>query len=288
MIPMMITEQLPHLLHLLDDSSPVVRNEVRQALITYGYFLRPASREWVREKEEELKEEWDRVCREAEAMALEDTWLSWMLFDKPAQQLEAAMLSLELGGSLSTSFIQSTIDDLADEFEEQYKRLNTENLLEFIFHKKGFDRTLRERRYLQHRLGYVLRYQRGSQLGLGILTVILGERVGIDLSLVLMKGNWLLLNQSSQKNLLYNPEQQGALLIRSEEMCVEEAYRRDHFLADSLAASTEDILEEVIESHINGYKEGGQINRESEMTEKLEALKHERDRRELTGFLLKN
>lgn len=281
------TDQLPHLLSLLDDPSYVVKEEVRNALCQYGYFLRPASRDWVANKPDAIRQEWDFVCRMAESQALEQTWLSWMLLQVPAQQIEAGMMSLELGGSYSGSFIQDSIQDLVDEYKVAYQEDNSiDNLIEFLYTNKGFDKTLRNQNYLQHRLGYILRYRKGTQLGLGILTMILGARLDINLSLVKMQGNWLLLDQSSEKNLLYNPEHQCARLLRSEEMCMEEAYRRDLLLADGLSATTEEIMEEIIESHIEGYKRSGLHNRETEMEEKLQILKHEIERRELVSFLI--
>ena len=282
-----LSEQLPHLLHLMDDPSPVVRAEVREALSKYGLFLRSASRDWVKDCSEEVKQEWEFICMKAESLALEETWLAWMLLENPAEQLEAGMLSLELGGNYSASYIEDSIEDLMTDFQAQFMNQTVENLLEFIFKRQGFDRTLREQTYLQHRLGYVLRYRRGSQLGLGILILILADRLGLDLSLVRIQGNWLLMDQSSGKNILYNPEHQGAMLIRSEEMCLEEAYRRDLLMADSLSASTEEIMKEVIESHIDGYKRSGLQHRETEMAEKLEVLRHEMKRRELAHFLTK-
>lgn len=281
------TDQLPHLLSLLDDPSYVVKEEVRSALSQYGYFLRPASRDWVATQSDELKQEWDFTCRMAESLALEQTWLSWMLLQVPAQQIEAGMMSLELGGSYSGSFIQDSLQDLVDEYKASYEEENSiENLIEFLYTRKGFDKTLRNQNYLQHRLGYILRYRKGSQLGLGILTMVMGARIGLTLSLVKMQGNWLLLDQSSEKNILYNPEHQCARLLRSEEMCMEEAYRRDLLLADGLSATTEEIMEEIIQSHIEGYKRSGLYNRESEMEEKLQVLKHEIERRELVSFLI--
>lgn len=282
------SDQLPHLLSLLDDPSTVVKEEVRAALCQYGYFLRPASRDWVADKSDDLKQAWDFTCRMAESQALETTWLSWMLLQAPAQQIEAGMMALELGGSYSGSFIHDSLQDLINEYHNTYSEQGSiETLIEFIYTVKGFDKTLNTQTYLQHRLGYMLRYRRGSQLGLGILTMVVGARLGIKLELVKMQGNWLLLDQNSGSNILYNPEHGCAKLLRSEGMCMEEAYRRDLLLADGLAATTEEIMEEVIESHIEGYKRSGLHNRESEMEEKLQILKTEIERRELVSYLAK-
>lgn len=282
-----ISEQLPHLLSLLDDPSAVVRSEVRTALTEFGYFLRPASREWVSNRPVEVREEWDFICRMAESKALEQTWLSWMLLEEQSDQIEAGMMALELGGSYSGSFIHDSIEDLVKEFKALTSGSgDLEDLIRYVFEEKGFDKTLRKQNYLQHRLGYILRYRRGSQLGLGILTMILADRIGISLSLIKLQGNWLLLHKTEDGTWMYNPEQRCARLLRSEEMYLEEAYRRGKLIADDLSASTSEIMEEIIESHIAGYKRSGLHMRETEMEEKLLSLKHEKERRELVSFLI--
>lgn len=281
-----ISEQLPHLLSLLDDPSAVVRSEVRTALTEFGYFLRPASRDWIADRSSEMREEWDFICRMAESRALEQTWLSWMLLEKQADQIEAGMMALELGGSYSGSFIHDSIEDLVREFTALHPdQRGLDELFHYLYDLKAFDKTLRQQNYLQHRLGYILRYRRGSQLGLGILTMILAERIGISLSLVKLHGNWLLLHRTEEGLCMYNPEQRCARLLRSEEMYLEEAYRRGLLITEDLSAGTAEIMEEIIESHIAGYKRSGLHVRETEMSEKLLSLKHEKERRELLSFL---
>ncbi|MDP5171236.1 MAG: transglutaminase-like domain-containing protein [Bacteroidia bacterium] len=280
------TEQLPYLLHLLEDPSPAVRSEVRGALSGFGHFLRPSTREWVTAQPEDVRLEWDYICAIAEEKALKDSWLSWMLIDSYADQLEAGMMALEFGGSYSRHFIHNSLDELATEVSHLYPRLRCEDLMDYLFRIRGFNKTLREQTYLQHRLGYVLRYERGSQLGLGILAVILAEKVGLAISLVKIHGNWLILDQNSGENVLYNPETNGARLLRSEAMCIEEAYRRDMLMADGLSATAEEILLEVIESHLEGYKRSGLRDREVEMIEKHRDLSREIDRRHLVDFLI--
>lgn len=280
-------EQLPHLLSLLDDPSLVVRSEIRSALSEYGYFLRPASRKWAAERPTEIKEEWDFICRMAESKALEQTWLSWMLLHKQSDQIEAGMKALELGGSYSGSFIHDSLEDLVQEFYALRKGpYSLDDLIQFLFEKKGFDKTLREQHYLQHRLGYILRYRRGSQLGLGILVMILADRIGIAVSLIKFQGNWLLLHRHAEEVWMYNPEQHCAKLLRSREMILEESYRRGHLSTDNLAAGTSEIMEEIIESHIAGYKRSGLHVRETEMEEKLQSLRQEKERRDLASFLI--
>ncbi len=279
------TDQLPFLLTLLEDSSPVVRDQVKRALAGFGPFLRPATLGWVQAQGEEVKEVWEHICCKAEEQALEQSWLSWMLLDSPASQLEAGMMALEFGGSISKVFIREALDDLADDFLRLFPNGQTHDLMDFLFRVKGFEHTLREETYLHHRLGYVLRYGSGSQLGLAIMAVVVGSLVDLPLSLVKLQGNWLVLEQSGQEKILYNPEHRGARLLRSEQMCVEEAYRRGLLSPENLEATPEEIMLEVLEAHLEGYKRSGLRQREEEMMEKRQDLAREIDRRHLAGYL---
>ncbi len=279
------TEQLPFLLHLLEDRSPIVRQEVKRALIDFGHFLRPTTRSWAASQSDAVRQEWEHICTTAEEKALENSWLSWLLMESQAQQLEAGMMALEFGGSYSKDFIRASLDHLIEGFYASGVQRSAEGLMNYLFHIAGFEHSLREQTYLQHRLGYLLRYHRGSQLGLGILAVIVALQVDIPLALVRLQGNWLLLDCSTGEDILYNPEHKGARLIRSVAMCQEEAYRRDHLDTRNLAATSEEILLEIIESHLEGYKRSGLRQREEEMKEKYRDLSREIDRRQFVDYL---
>lgn len=279
-------KQLPFLLQLLDDPSPIVRREVKQALMSYGYFLRPSTADKVKYLPQEARQQWESICELAEEKAIENTWLAWMLYDDPAKRLEAAMLSLEYKGGFSQVYIRQLLDGLASGFLEAYSQPTTPDLMEYLFRQKGFGQTLREESYLQHRLGYTLRYERGSDLGLSILAKVVASRAGLNLEMIQVQNRWLIWDRQEGRNDLYNPCLNGALIVRGPSMILEETYRRDLLHPSQMAHTTEGIVMELLERHVEGYEKSGQTERLNEMQGKLDALRQEMDRRNLVQFLV--
>jgi hypothetical protein len=193
-------EQLPWLLELLDDMSPVTRGALRREFAAWGEALPEILEGLEKPPGPEKMLQISAVLAEHHREWLRAVWPGWYGIEDEIERLEAAMALLaEFQNSLTLWHIERTarygrslceqLDHLADEFIRWREapaargtvlRPAALDLAEFLFVEKGFTG---DREHYYHpensNLYHVLRTRRGRPLSLALVYMLTGRRVGL-------------------------------------------------------------------------------------------------------------
>lgn len=193
------TADLSHLLKLLDDDSPVVREAVRKQLTAmrrdlparlseYGEPLDP-------EQERLIAEILTPACREE----LEETWMAWRWLSTPEAQLEEALgqISAFLSGWQTRSEdLGKKLDFLAEQVVKIGGVHDARKLAEYLFGGRGVEAKLRgnSRDYYtanNSNLFWVLANGLGNPLSLCCIYLLVGRRLGMKIEGCNFPGHFL-------------------------------------------------------------------------------------------------
>ena len=190
---------LRHLLKLLDDDTPVVREAVRARLAS----LRRELPEQLLALGEPLDEEQERllseifapVCREE----LEETWLSWRWLSTPQARLEEALAHLSAflsGWQARADELGRKLDSLAEQAVKKGNAYDARKLAEYLFGGRGQEACLRgnSKDYYaanNSNLLWVLANGQGNPLSLSCIYILVGKRLGIKVEGCNFPGHFL-------------------------------------------------------------------------------------------------
>jgi hypothetical protein len=278
-------KDLPFLLQLLEDDSPVVRNEVEAALLSFGPDLEGEVQPYLYNLEaESLMVLEDLICQFQPVSEKDDTWMEWLDIVNPKQSLEYAMIQLAFQEYGAEAFLLGEdLDLLAERFEEQYPEGRAKDLMEFLFQEERFRSPVEGTDcHLYDNLIYVLKTRRGSQIALSCLAILVGWRAGIDLEGISIQGNFMAMAYEDKNMQMYNSFNQGKPLARASVMYIEEAFRRNQIPPNEMKAEVHEIVLQILKNTM----EFNQINNEpisAAYTEMYQALMDELKDRGLTG-----
>jgi regulator of sirC expression with transglutaminase-like and TPR domain len=193
------TPELRHLLKLLDDDSPVVREAVRAQLAA----MRDDLPERLLALGEPLDAQQQRlisdilspICRQE----LEEAWLSWRWLSTPEAQLEEAFghISSFLSGWQSRSHeLSGKLDTLAAQAAREGADSDARALAEFLFGGRGSEARLRGNSrdyYLAQNSNvlWVLANGLGNPISLSCVYLLVGRRLGLKIQGCNFPGHFL-------------------------------------------------------------------------------------------------
>ncbi len=193
------TIELDHLLKLLDDDSPVVREAVRRELAAMRSELpsRLSALDHPLEPEQErlLSEILAPVCREE----LEETWLAWRWLSSPEAQLEEALSQVSAflsGWQARGEMLTQKLDFIAAEAAKDGCAGDARRLAEFLFGGRGPDTRLRgnSREYYSasnSNLLWVIANGVGNPISLCAIYMLTGQRLGLRIQGCNFPGHFL-------------------------------------------------------------------------------------------------
>jgi len=193
------TADLSHLLKLLDDDSPVVRDAVRKQLTV----MRRDLPERLSAYGEPLDSEQERLIAEILTPAcreeLEETWMAWRWLSTPEAQLEEALgqLSAFLSGwQTRGDDLGKKLDRLAEEAVKVGSAYDARKLAEYLFGGRGVEAKLRgnSRDYYtanNSNLFWVLENGLGNPLSLCSIFILVGRRLGMSIEGCNFPGHFL-------------------------------------------------------------------------------------------------
>lgn len=193
------TADLSHLLKLLDDEAPVVRDAVRKELAAIRRELPERLLALTvpldGQQERLLAEILTPVCRED----LEETWLAWRWLSTPEAQLEEALsqISAFLGGwQARGEALSRQLDVLAEIALNDGCGDDARRLSEFLFGGRGNESRLRGNSaeyYASNNsnLLWVLEKGMGNPISLCSIFILVGQRLGIRIEGCNFPGHFL-------------------------------------------------------------------------------------------------
>jgi regulator of sirC expression with transglutaminase-like and TPR domain len=213
--------KLHHLLKLLDDESPVVREAVRSHLAPIRHRLPEQllqiGESLTEEQEDLLEEILAPVCREE----LETTWLSWKWLSTPESQLEQALgqLSAFLSGwQCESDELGRRLDALADLAARRRGVVDERALAEFLFGGRGHEARLRgnSKDYYavnNSNLLWVLGNSLGNPISLCCIYILVGHRLGLKIQGCNFPGHFLARLQHDGKMWLVDCFNRGRFML---------------------------------------------------------------------------
>ncbi len=221
---MPVTTQIDHLLRLLDDDSEVVRKAVQEKLAA----MRPDLPRHLAQLERPLTVEEDRqVARLLEPVRrgeLMDSWLRWRWLDSPVAQLEEGLAQLSAflaGWKVSAADLAPRLDALAEEAFRDAGKMDTRELAEWLFGKRGDPVRFRgnSKDYYAHQnsnLFWVLDSGLGNPISLCCLYRLIGHRFGLAIEGCNFPGHFLARVVTDQRLYLVDCFNRGRFMLASD------------------------------------------------------------------------
>ena len=252
-------KDLPFLLALLDDSSRMVRDHVREVLLNYGASLEVEAAPYLADLNEIQQEELEKICSQIFESSFSSGWTGWLDMQNSKASLECALVHLsQIAFGQEAYEISDDLDTLARLFEEESGGGNVEDLMRFLFQEMGFTSPLEEAHsHLHDNLAYVLKERQGSQIALSCIAILVGYRVGLDLHGISIQGNFIAISFEDQQLQMYNSFNQGKPLARASVIYIEEAFRRNQTAPHDMKAEVHEIVMQILKRTIDAHHRDG-------------------------------
>src|SRR5262245_15822499 len=132
-------KQLPSLLKLLDDDSPVVRRAVLRELTAYGADLESEIERLAQPIDAHARQELERLLNEQGRTRLKQAWPQWQRLRGDKERLEAAhtLLSDYQNGRNHARKLGASLDALAAEYRRAEPIAEALSLVRFLFVEKA-------------------------------------------------------------------------------------------------------------------------------------------------------
>ncbi len=198
------TQQLPFLIHLLDDAS--IRADVLKQLASFGNAVESE----IERQNIKLTAEQSRIIRsllDAHYRTwIATNWNSWTAIDDDKSKLEHAqqLIADFQYGRLYPKTLRRALDELADEFDERYTIRDPLDLAEFLFKGYGLRGAEQEDYYnpLNSNLLYVIEQRKGIPISLACIYMLVGNRVGLRIEGCNFPGHFLTVASSRRQKIL--------------------------------------------------------------------------------------
>ena len=272
-------KQLPYLIKLLEDESPVVRENVLQQLLLFGCGL---DRELDRQSiilSKGYKKEIHRLLTDSRRQWLRTHWQSWKDISDDKQQLETALTLLgQFLTNASTNIqLKEFLDQLTQEFSHTPQPHDARALAHFLFQEKGLRGIDSESYYnvQNSSLVYTIESKRGIPISLSCIYILVGSRIGLSIEGCNFPGHFLTTAVIDDQKVIVDCFHGGIILddatIKSLRL------PKPITLKDlvSLECNTELIISRVLRNLIKAYEYLNDTENINLMTELLSSIEEE-------------
>ncbi len=178
------TQQLPYLIELLDDESPLVRQSIIREFAFFGSRLYEELNLLPVEITPKEKLLLNTILEGPRRSFLKREWPLWFGLPDDRLRLQTALTllaeyqsGLEFKGRLNVM-----LDQLVQEYRTQYPMSDAYTLAEFLFQHKSFGGATDDYYNPQNsNLIYVLKHRRGIPISLSCVYMLAGWRLGLDI-----------------------------------------------------------------------------------------------------------
>lgn len=188
-------KELSHLLSMLDDPSPVVRKAIADTLIAYGDAL-PATLVDLPTPPDEVQIRQIRsILGDHNRAWLRKTWPAWLDEPTDAAKLEGALSRLAefLAGRTHPVSLDSLLDTLASEYSRSRSEdPDPRSLAAFLFEELKLSGDEWNYEHPDNsNLVHVIEKKRGIPISLACVYILVGHRLGLDISGCNLPGHFL-------------------------------------------------------------------------------------------------
>jgi len=185
---------LPHILKLLDDDSPVVKESVINELLAYGPSLEKELGRQNIKLSKDQQQLINKLLDEHNREWLRQRWptLREMTDDKEMLETALGWLAEFQYGRAYPAKLTDLLDKLSDEFEETVKKQDALTLAQFLFTRKQLRGTETDfYNPLNSNLVYVIEQRRGIPISLASIYILISNRLDFDVEGINLPGHFL-------------------------------------------------------------------------------------------------
>jgi len=253
---------IPYLIDLIDDESPVVQDAISQAFKKMGpdldQKLKPFSLELANSTQEKLHQLTQNIRMEK----FEVHWLDWLEIEDEREALESAMGWLSyLSAPWGAPSLSTLLDNLQDRFFSKGNWTEVPLLLDFLFRREEF--TSPQDTYYDpsnSNLIEVIQRRQGLQISLSLIAVMLARRLTLPLYGFNMPGHFMMVWRKENEYSLHDPFNQGKSLPRPTQLYLERILKNRGETIKIYHVETHQIVLRVLRNLINAHT---RINDES-------------------------
>ncbi|HTL70856.1 MAG TPA: transglutaminase-like domain-containing protein [Candidatus Eisenbacteria bacterium] len=253
-------KNLPHLLKLLEDDSPVVREAVGRELAAFGPALQdelskldppppPYQRRAVRE-----------FLAERRRNALREAWTPWLDQPDGPGKLESALgLLSEYLSAVPASRLGALLDGLANDYRAAHDEPEAGRLADFLFRRIGLKGAVTDYyNPLNSDLVYVVEEKRGLPISLACVYILVGRRLGLEIGGCNLPGHFMARIEREGHTVLVDCFDGGRMIEEGAFADLAETSSLES-LGETVrkSADTETIVARVLANLINAYQSGG-------------------------------
>lgn len=188
------TSQLPYLVALLEDDSPVVQEALLREFLEFGSTLEDEIARQHIALDDLQRRKLNRLLHRFDGERLKKQWLKWLALEDDMQRLEAAqsMLSQFLDGPARRPNIGHLLNELAGEYESIHRDPDPFTLSHFLFRQKRMMGAVEDyHNPLNSNLAYVIQERRGLPISLACVYMLVGYRLGLQIEGCNFPGHFL-------------------------------------------------------------------------------------------------
>lgn len=279
---MATTQDLPHLISLLDDDSPVVREAVMRELFAFGDAL-PGLLDTLPTPPSAAQQETLRlVLGDYLRRALREQWGAWREAADDFGQLEAAhtLLAEFQNGPAYPATLGGLLDGLAADFRAKYGDRDAHVLARHLFEELGFEGARRDYHHPHSsNLVRVIETRKGIPISLVSVFMLVGHRLGMDIRGLNWPEHFLARVVVNGRESIYDVFQRGPGIDRESFLKMQGPSREaaEAILNQPCDAAT--IVARVLRNLVRAYEQEGQEENSELMLDLLQDLDREAPRR---------
>lgn len=252
--------QLPHLIKLLEDESPLVQNAVRKELDAFGDDLDNAL---ISIDTPPTPEQWDQlesIRADQRRLRLLQEWPSWFKLENSYVQLETAfsLLSNYMSLHVKPGELTRRLNALADEFRFTHPGYDAYDLAQFIFKEKKF-KGCKSGYYTPDKSNLLetIHLRSGNPISLTCIFILIGYRLNLPIHGCNFPGHFLGIATIGNERVLVDCFNNGRFIPPSsfKENNDNEAMENLESLVET-PASAHVIIRRVLNNLLNAYTLG--------------------------------
>lgn len=267
-------DQLPYLLRLLDDPSPVVQTAVSRQLREFGGRLSPLLQALPERPSREVFERIDDLLDADRRATLRVTWARWQEAGERHDRLERglALLGNHIGQRDDPLELSARLDALASAYRETHLADDPMDLARFLFVERGLSGARIDYFSARHSdLVGVLQTGQGLPISLACILMLVGRRLGLPIEGCNYPGHFLARVDRLGETYLIDGYDRGRFLTVDELLSHSPSAPPNLRTLILTPATTTDIVSRVLRNLAQSYTRTGEPERAAFMAELLAA-----------------
>lgn len=274
-------QDLPHLIALLDDESPVVREAVTSALFSFGDELPGMLDELSTPPNPSQQACLRLILGDYLRRQLREHWRAWLALTDESLRLEAAqaLIAEFQNGPAYPTDLKTALDALAEQFVAKYGQRDLHVLARFLFEELGFTGERKNYNHPQNsNLVRVIDSRRGLPISLACIFMLVAHRLGMEVRGVNWPDHFLTRATVNGKEFIFDAYQGGPGIERESFLKMQGPSREAAEAILNQPCDAVTIMTRVLRNLVRAYEHDGQEDNSALMLTLLQQIEPRADR----------